>query len=236
MISAASSAGEASMNLSGWNRASAASPSRSSRASIAVRPTSPVSIPARLTASSGRPKAFAMAASSSPSRSPIRSSPPSTLTMAPAVPRRWRGRSSASRMRGLRRGARRRLDRLEGRADLDQGRLAVAGSGAWPAVGEHLRHRGRDVGRAVVGAAQGVVVGARPPGAPRRRARTSRRRSSAGRPRGTGDRSGRRPRSAARRARARPGSRRGSPSSRTSSSSPRRARPSRSSGAWAAMV
>ena len=33
MISAASSAGEASMNLSGWNSASSASPSRSSRAS-----------------------------------------------------------------------------------------------------------------------------------------------------------------------------------------------------------
>ena len=38
MISAASSAGDASMNLSGWNSARAASPRRSSRASIAVRP------------------------------------------------------------------------------------------------------------------------------------------------------------------------------------------------------
>ena len=43
-ISAASSAGDASMNLSGWNSASAASARRSSRASVAVRPTSPVSI------------------------------------------------------------------------------------------------------------------------------------------------------------------------------------------------
>ena len=63
------------MNLSGWKSASSASSSRSSRASSASRPMSPVSIPAHLTASSGRSNAFAIAASTRPSRSPIRSSP-----------------------------------------------------------------------------------------------------------------------------------------------------------------
>ena len=158
MISAASSAGEASMNLSGWNRVIAASSSRSSRASTAVRPTSPVSIPARLTASRGRPNAFAIAASRRPSRSPIRSSPPSTLTMAPAVPGDERAQQRLEDG-GLGGGARRRLGRLECRADLDQGRLAV-GVRRVSGRGEHVRHRGRDVGRPVVGAAEGVGVGA----------------------------------------------------------------------------
>ena len=85
MISSASSAGDASMNLSGWKSASSASPSRSSRASSASRPMSPVSIPDHLTSSMGRSKALAMAASTSPSRNPIRSSPPRTLTIALAV-------------------------------------------------------------------------------------------------------------------------------------------------------
>ena len=85
MISAASSAGEASMNLSGWNRVSSASASWSSRARAASRPMSPVSIPAHLTSSSGRSNARARAASTSPSRRPIRSSPPRTLTIALAV-------------------------------------------------------------------------------------------------------------------------------------------------------
>ena len=85
MISSASSAGEASMNLSGWNSASSASPSRSSRASSASRPMSPVSMPAHFTSSSGRSNALAMAASTSPSRRPMRSSPPRTLTMDLAV-------------------------------------------------------------------------------------------------------------------------------------------------------
>ena len=161
MISAASSAGDASMNFSGWNSASAASPRRPSRASVAVRPTSPVSIPARLTSSSGRSKALAIAASSRPSRSPIRSSPLSTLTM-PVTVRGDERAISASRIGRLRRRARRRLDRLERGRDLRQrglqGRVRrVAG------LLEHLPHRRRDVGRAVVGAPHGVGVGARDP-------------------------------------------------------------------------
>ena len=44
-------------------------------------------------------------------------------------------------------------------ADLDQGRLAVRVRRV-SGRGEHVRHRGRDVGRPVVGAAEGVAVGA----------------------------------------------------------------------------
>ena len=80
MISAASSAGEASMNLSGWKSASEADARASSRARIASWPASPTSIPAHLTSSRGRSKARAIAASTRPSRSPIRRSPPRTLT------------------------------------------------------------------------------------------------------------------------------------------------------------
>ena len=85
MISPASSAGDASMNLSGWNRRRLAEPRASSRASMAVWPMSPVNIPARLTVSIGRSKATAMAASRSPSRSPIRRSPDRILTTYLAV-------------------------------------------------------------------------------------------------------------------------------------------------------
>ena len=62
-----------------------------------VRPMSPVSIPAHLTSSSGRSNAFAMAASTSPSRRPMRSSPPRTLTMALAVGGSDRASRSRSR-------------------------------------------------------------------------------------------------------------------------------------------
>ena len=78
-----------------------------------------------------------MAASRRPSRSPIRSSPPSTLTIAPAVP----GESAAQQRLedgGLGRGARRRLGRLERLADLDQGRFAV-GIRRVSGRGEHVR-------------------------------------------------------------------------------------------------
>jgi hypothetical protein len=95
-ISVASSAGDASMNLSGWNSVMAASPRRSSLASTAVRPMSPVSMPARFTASSGRSNALASAASSRPSRRPIRSSPDMTLTIAAAVRGPARRRSASS--------------------------------------------------------------------------------------------------------------------------------------------
>ena len=61
MISVASSAGEASMNLRGWKSASDAVARASSRARPASRPTSPTSIPAHLTSSSGRSKARAIA-------------------------------------------------------------------------------------------------------------------------------------------------------------------------------
>ena len=84
-ISAASSAGEASMNLSGCMRRRRASASRPSLASTAVSPTSPVSIPAQLTSGWGRSKACAIAASNSPSRSPIRNSPVRILTTYRAV-------------------------------------------------------------------------------------------------------------------------------------------------------
>ena len=111
-ISAASSAGEASMNLSGWKRASSASSRRSSRARPARRPTSPVSMPAHLTASSGRSKALAMAASTRPSRRPMRSSPPRTLTMPLAVAGSERASRSRRRAR-LGAGPDGRLDRRE---------------------------------------------------------------------------------------------------------------------------
>ncbi len=119
------------MNLSGWNTARAASPSRSSRASVAVRPTSPVSIPARLTASSGRPKAFASAASSRPSRSPIRSSPLSTFTIPVAVRGDDRARS-ASRSWAL--AAAPDAASIASNAAATSGSVgSVDGSGAWPA-------------------------------------------------------------------------------------------------------
>ena len=150
MISAASSAGEASMNLSGWNSASAASPSRSSRASAAVRPTSPVSIPAHLTSSSGRSKALAMAASSRPSRSPMRSSPLRTLTMYFAVSGSTTGRAGVEERRLARRPGG-RLDRRERRGDLGErrARRRVAARGRPPS--STSADRQPEVGRAVVG-------------------------------------------------------------------------------------
>ena len=80
MISAASSAGDASMNWSGRKRRRRVVPSRSSRASTAVSPMSPVSIAAFETACADRSNACAIAAWRSPSRRPIRSSPARILT------------------------------------------------------------------------------------------------------------------------------------------------------------
>ena len=132
MISAASSAGDASMNFSGWNRARAASPRRSSRASVAVRPTSPVSIPARLTSSRGRSKAFAIAASSRPSRSPIRSSPLNTFTI-PVTVRGDERAISASRTWAF--AAAPDAASIASNAASTSGSVgSVAGSGAWPAA------------------------------------------------------------------------------------------------------
>ena len=85
MISAASSAGDASMNRSGRKRRRRVVPRRSSRARTAVSPMSPVSIAAFDTASIDRPNARAIAAWRSPSRSPIRSSPARILTTYVAV-------------------------------------------------------------------------------------------------------------------------------------------------------
>ena len=86
-----------------------------SRASIAVRPMSPVSMPARLTASSGRSNAFASAASSSPSRRPIRSSPREHLDDRRRGPRRRTGRRAPRAARPCAAAPDACLDRLERR-------------------------------------------------------------------------------------------------------------------------
>ncbi len=151
-ISAASSAGDASMNLSGWNRASEALARASSRARAASCPTSPTSIPAHLTSSSGRSKARAMAASTRPSRSPIRSSPPSTLTMYLAVSGSARS-SRSRRMADLRAGPdacsiAANAAATSGSVGLTSGRRFVAG------LAQHIGDGDAEVGRAVVGLAE----------------------------------------------------------------------------------
>ena len=131
-ISAASSAGEASMNFSGWKSASAALPRASSRARPASRPTSPTSIPAHLTSSSRRSKARAMAASTSPSRRPIRRSPPRIFTTYLAVNGSERSRSER-RTADLWAGP--EAASMASNAAATSGRVGdVAGGGAWPAV------------------------------------------------------------------------------------------------------
>ena len=232
MISSASSAGEASMNLSGWNRASrrVAERGRRGRAS-ASRPMSPVSIPAHFTSSSGRSNAFAIAASSRPSRSPMRSSPPSTLTMYVAVS----GSARASRSRedgGLARPGRRR-PRSRRTRRRPRGASGDGPAGSWPAALEDVGDGEAEVGVPVVGGAERRR--GRPPATsatvvtiadqPRPVARWSA--SGNGRPvrktAAIGQLVGRRGCG---------GSRRAARSSRTSGSWPRRARPARSSGAW----
>ena len=132
MISVASSAGEASMNLSGWKSASEAVARASSRARPASRPTSPTSIPAHLTSSSGRSKARAIPASTRPSRRPIRRSPPSTLTMYFAVigsERSSRPRRTADFFAGPEAAS------ISANAAATSGSVGlVSGGGAWPAV------------------------------------------------------------------------------------------------------
>ena len=209
------------------------SASRSSRASVAVRPTSPVSIPARLTSSSGRSKAFAIAASSRPSRSPIRSSPLSTFTMPVDGPRRRPGDERLEDRRLGRRARRPPRSASNAASTSGEGGLGRPGRARGRPPSSTSPDGRRDVGRAVVGAAAsrpGRRAGDAQHGAAETRPADADR--AAGPPRGTGGRSGTRPRSAARRA-SRPGEvvARGSPSSRTSWSSPRRAPRSRSSGA-----
>ena len=234
-ISAASSAGEASMNLIGWKRARLASASRSSRASSAIRPMSPVSIPAHFTASSGRSNAFAIAASTRPSRSPIRSSPDRTLTRYFAVSGSARARSSRKIPLFARRPGG-RLDRG------DRLRRPRAGSGTPSGPGRDRRASGRPrppcpgptTGRrprrariaapgrgpvtvvAIVGPAEAggalIGLGERTPGQEDDGDRELRGRQD------------------------RRGSRRGGRSSRRSGSWRRRARRPRSSDAWRAMV
>ena len=120
------------MNLSGWKRASEAVARPSSRASAASCPTSPTSMPAHLTSSSGRSKARAMPASTRPSRRPIRRSPPSTLTMYLAVV----GSERSSRLRRTAdfRAAPEAAS-ISPNAAATSGRVGlVSGGGAWPAV------------------------------------------------------------------------------------------------------
>ena len=233
MISAASSAGEASMNLSGWNRAIAASPSRSSRASdrrpadVAGEHPGPLDGVERPLERLGDRRLEEALAQPDPE-------------LAAEHLDDGAGRAAATTRREQRLEERRPWPRRPTPPRSPRTPRATssrvgspAGSGAWPGLGEHLADRGRDVGRAVVGAAEGVGVGA---GHAQHRAgdaRPSRRRSERwsasgnGRPvrktAAIGSSSG---------ASEAAGSRRGSPSSRTSSSSPRRARRPRSSGAW----
>ena len=229
-ISAASSAGEASMNLIGWKSARLASSSRSSRASSAIRPMSPVSIPAHLTSSSGRSNAFAIAASTSPSRRPIRSSPREDLDDVlrgqrvrsgqqvaedPALGRRPRRRPRWRRTRRRPRAASARRPG-PGRGRRVSGRRPRRAPG--PTTGRRPR-RGPCGGLA----ARSVTVVAIAD-QPRPAARWSA--SANGRPvrktAAMGSSSAVRPR----------GSRRGAPSSRRSGSWRRRARRPRSSDAW----
>ena len=144
-----------------------------SRASVAVRPMSPVSIPAHLTSASGRSNAFAIAASRRPSRSPIRSSPLRTLTM-DARRQRVRAREQVAQRRLARR-PRRLLDRRT-RRRLGQRRRDLGVRRGRPR--QHVGHRGAQVRRAVVGLAQ---ADCRYPGEVRRR-RPDRRPAEAGGP------------------------------------------------------
>ena len=152
----------------------------------ASRPMSPVSIPAHLTSSSGRSNAFAMAASSSPSRSPIRSSPPSTLTMYFAVSGSERA-SSVAQDRGLAGRAGGRLDRRERGGHLGE-RRRRSRRRLVPGAGQDVGHGEAQVRVPVVGLAERRPVDARR--APRRPSRwpTSRGRPRAGPPPGTAGR------------------------------------------------
>ena len=90
-----------------------------------------------------RPNARAIAASTSPSRRPIRSSPPRILTTYVAVSGSQR-RRRASKTRGLRGGAAGGLDRGEGGGDVGNGR-GLRPPGGRVAGGPVSRPRGRTV-------------------------------------------------------------------------------------------
>ena len=187
------------MNLSGWNSRRLAESRASSRARTAVSPMSPVSMPARLTASSGRSKAVAIAASRSPSRSPMRRSPDRTFDDVLGGQRVAPGEELGERC-ALGRRPGRGLDRGERGGDVGEaGRVADSGRGCRSPGVEQVGHRHAQVGGPVVGRAER-------PGRRRRRARSrpprsspSRGRSCARRPRRTAGRPGRRRRSGARR-------------------------------------
>ena len=93
--------------------------SASDRASSAAAPMSPVSMFARRTAASGRPNAFAIADSTSPSCSPMRNSRSRILTTK-RTPCASSFRSSATSTFFFSLGARRRREPLERLADLGQ--------------------------------------------------------------------------------------------------------------------
>ena len=161
-ISAASSAGEASIGLSGWNTWGAASASRSSRARIAVAPMSPTSWLARLTSARGRSKAWATADSRSPSRSPIRSSPPRILTTYWAVSGSQRRRSSSKRA-ALAAGPLAAWISANARATSARDGEA-AGSGWTARLGEDVGDGQAEIAVAVVGRAERGLIGRGDPG------------------------------------------------------------------------
>ena len=200
------------------------------RARTAVRPTSPVSIPAHLTRSSGRSKAWAMAASRQPLAQPDAQLAGEHLH---DVLRRRAGRHRSQERpedRALARGPRRRLDRRVRLRDLEERRSAVGRRLRAPAPSARRTPRcpGPTSGR--------TRRRARRPGRPpplRRRPRSSPSRgpSPAGRPPGTGAPRGRPLRRGAPPGRASGGRRRGGPSSPRSAWWPRHARRARSSDA-----
>ena len=229
MISAASSAGDASMNLSGWKSVSAAS----AEAVLAGERRGPPDVTGQHPGPLDRVERPVEGLRDRGLEQPLAEPDPELaaedLDDAGRGPRR---RPGDERLEDLRLGGRARggLDGLERRLDLgERGLVGRVGRVA----GLRRAPRPRPSRRPTSGRRRGASPRGRrpPPGAPSRRAPTSPRRSSAGPPRGTAGRSGTRPRSAARRASGPPGIPRGSPSSRTSSWSPRRARRSRSSGA-----
>ena len=142
-------------------------------------------MPACLTASSGRSKARAIAASTSPSRRPIRRSPPRTLTTCLAVSGSVRS-SSVRRMAAFRAGPDAVFDRRERLGHLGERRAAILRRGV-TGRREHVGHRDPEVGRTVVGLAQGRFGRRRRGPLRSRQSPTSRGQSRAGRLRRTAD-------------------------------------------------
>ena len=184
--SASSATGEASIDLSGRKRTSSASPRRSSRASAAVWPRSPVSMPVHCTSASWRSKALAIAASRWPSRRPMRSSPLSTLITERAVSGSQRSSSARS---GTAFAAAPRAAAISANAASTSGSVGGSPDGHVIVLGEQVAHRLAEVGGLVVGSAERSRT--RRPRSPRRRRRStpSRCPSCAGRAPGTAGRS-----------------------------------------------